>query len=375
MVGGCSDDSGDQSAASSGRYEDMALPDAGPRNGDGSRPESEPLSAKEQSAAELSNAENASGSSIENKREIVRTAYVSMVVATPPASADTVVKIVEKAGGLVSQRTDTSASEHTDASASMTLRIPEATLTATLNELKGLGEVMEHWIESDDVTLLAKDLDAQIEALQLSVKRLQRLLAEADSVTNLLAVERELATRQAELDSLMSQRKTLSDQVSMATVAVELTAPGTATGERPRPGESTSVLDALSDGWGTFVGFLKGFVLVVAYTLPWLVIIGAIGVPLFIKTRRSVTARRAASNAATATIIGRATRRSGPGSPAEISPTPDNIKPASNASSTPQRDADTDDAVSSGRADSTTDSHEVPANPPETTEKQPEEKP
>src|SRR5699024_4132124 len=150
-------------------------------------------------------------------REIITTAEVSVVVADPVHSTSEVVQLAETAGGRVDQRTVQA--ERTDddgradqpASARLTVRIPAADLDGFLTDLEQVGEIGRVSQTSEDVTQAAQDLDARIEALETSTDRLLQIMAEADDTTDLIAIEEALSQRQAELESLRSQRAYLSD--------------------------------------------------------------------------------------------------------------------------------------------------------------------
>ena len=87
-------------------------------------------------------------------------------------------------------------------------------------------------------------------ALTASVDRLQQLLATATSISDLIAIESELTTRQAELDSLTQQRDWIVDQVDYSTLTLDLVTEDVA--PDPAPDDFWSGLAA---GWAALVGF------------------------------------------------------------------------------------------------------------------------
>jgi hypothetical protein len=96
------------------------------------------------------------------------------------------------------------------------------------------------------------------------------LQAQAANVADLVAVETELANRQAELESLQSQRDYLGDQVAMSTVTITLV---------PEVGAVTTTPDflrGLETGWNALLS--TGGVLVTAagFIIPFAVVIGII---------------------------------------------------------------------------------------------------
>ena len=122
-------------------------------------------------------------------------------------------------------------------------------------------------MNASDVTQQRQDLDGRIEALTASVDRLQQLLAEATTVADLIAIESELTTRQAELDSLTQQRDWLVDQVDFSTITVDLVTEDVA--PDPQPDDFWSGLVA---GWNALVAFASWLGVAVGVLLPWLLV-------------------------------------------------------------------------------------------------------
>ncbi|MDF2808782.1 MAG: hypothetical protein K0S43_3728 [Cellulosimicrobium sp.] len=200
-------------------------------------------------------------------REVVTTGSVTVVAEDPSAAADAVADLAESAGGRVEGRRQSEPEGDARASAELTIRVPAAQTSATVDALDQVGEVRDLSIEAVDVTGTARDLDARVDALTTSVERLRTLMGDAATTADLLAAEQELTTRQAELESLQSQRAALTDQVSMSTLHVTLVQ--VAPTERLAPG---GFLGGLQNGWNALLATLNGLVVVLGALLPWLVV-------------------------------------------------------------------------------------------------------
>ena len=202
---------------------------------------------------------------------IITTVQVTVTVDKPIEAADEAARIVDRAGGTVANRSERAASENEPGSAQLTLRIPSSKVTATLEELKALGVARDTAINSTDVTAQSEDLDARIAALRTSVDRLLDLMAKADSTDALIAIESALSERQANLESLESQKRNLDDQVALSTVTLYLLS------EKDTPAETPDTFwTGLVTGWGAFVGFLSAALVVLGVLLPWLAAAGII---------------------------------------------------------------------------------------------------
>jgi hypothetical protein len=210
--------------------------------------------------------------------DIVTTGSMRMTVSDPLSAADEFTSATVEAGGRVQARTDQSGT--TAPSVTLTLRIPSGEVDAVLAEIGQLGVVDSMSINYDDVTSERVDLDARIRALQTSVDRLLDLMRTATSTEDLLAAESSLTQRQAELDSLQAQRATLGDQISLATITVELST---------EPSVSrVGFLGAVEQGWRALVSTASGLSHVLGFLLPWIPMFLVIGAACWwlLRTRR-----------------------------------------------------------------------------------------
>lgn len=218
-------------------------------------------------------------------RSVITTGRVSITVDEPVESAQAAVDLAEARGGRVDSRTETPGTDAQPPSASLTLRIPSDELDAFMAELREIGTVNSVSMNASDVTQQRQDLDGRIDALTASVDRLQQLLGEATTIADLIAIESELTTRQAELDSLTQQRDWLVDQVDYSTVTVDLVTEAVA--PDPQPDDFWSGVIA---GWNALLGFATSLGVVVGVLLPWLLaalLVGAIVlVIVLLATRR-----------------------------------------------------------------------------------------
>lgn len=177
----------------------------------------------------------------------------------------------------------------------ITVRVPSDQLPEMIDELSDVGEVTASSINRQDVTEQTVDLRARIEAAQASVDRLLDLMAEASSVTDLIAAEAALSERQALLESYQQQLEMLEDQVAMSSLTVTLT-PEVETVEADPAGFA----DGLVAGWNGLVATLNGIVIALGFLIPWLVVIALAGLIVW-GIVRLVRRRRAVGRADAAT--------------------------------------------------------------------------
>ncbi|WP_409366003.1 DUF4349 domain-containing protein [Mycolicibacterium canariasense] len=223
------------------------------------------------------------------KRDIVKTATVTITAADPPAAADRAAEIATTAGGRVDNRSEDAGSGTGRAHVSLILRVPAAKLDAALTDLKKLGTVESVQITSDDVTAQRVDLDARITALQTSVDRLLGIMRDAKDPEALIKAEEALSQRQSDLDSLRAQRAALGAQIDYSTLNVEIRA------ERvggPAPEQYHGFFGQMERGWDLLVSALWQTLLAVGLLLPWLAAVGVAGgigyaIVRLVRSRRS----------------------------------------------------------------------------------------
>ncbi|AEE45368.1 DUF4349 domain-containing protein [Cellulomonas fimi] len=210
----------------------------------------------------------------EADRQVVQTGSLRVTVDDPQAAADAVVALAERTGGRVDSRTEHAATDAEAGTASLTIRVPSDEVTATVDAVRELGRVDSIDLDAQDVTAAAQDLDARIRGLELSVARMEDLLARTTTTKDVVDAENALTERQTRLEELQAQRARLADAVALSTLTVELYGPGivpAAADPGPR-----SFLDGLAVGWQSFVVALRAVVVVVGVLLPWLAFVGAV---------------------------------------------------------------------------------------------------
>jgi hypothetical protein len=242
-------------------------------------------------------AELAVGGTATVDRQVVQTGTVWLTATDPVAAADRTVSLVEALDGRVDDRTSVAGGPDEPASATLVVRVPATGLTALLEDLTDVGEVDRQEIHAEDVTAAAQDLDARIDAMELSVARMEDLLARATTSQDLVTAEQALSERQTSLEQMRSERARLADQVALSTLTVEIGQPG----EVPPPAEPapSGFLGGLGVGWAALVAVVRGVVLVLGVLAPWLALSGAVWAGWVAFSRRRT--RRAGVPAGSAT--------------------------------------------------------------------------
>src|SRR5690606_27061069 len=218
-------------------------------------------SATDQSGGVARSADSAS----DGAEKMIVTGYLTLTVERPAEAATDVAMIVEAAGGRVDARTEHAPDGEDRGSAELTVRIPSDELTRTLESIKELGEVERVEQGKQNVTAEVRDLESRIKALSASVDRLISLMADADTTADLISIESALSERQANLESLESQKRSLDDLVELSTFTIQLGTEADAPVDEP-----DTFLSGLATGWEAFVAFFSFLLVAFGVLLPWL---------------------------------------------------------------------------------------------------------
>lgn len=227
-------------------------------------------------------------------RSLIVTGSMYMTVDNPIAAADQATEIVDMAGGRIDARSETAPDEYDGGSASLTLRVPADNLDAVVEDLRELGTVDQFRTDSYDVTNKVIDLEAKISTLRASTARIEALLVDAKDISDIITLENELDSRQAELESLEARQRGLSDQVSMSTIDLSLTTePVVIIKDNPK-----TFWDGVVAGWNGLTAFVSNALVAIGVVLPWLIVMALIGLGAVALARsaRSRRARRAATS-------------------------------------------------------------------------------
>ncbi len=163
----------------------------------------------------------------------------------------------------------------------MTVRIPSVNFDKFLEAVsKGVEEFDYKEIHAQDVTAEFLDLQVRIKTKKELENRYLEILKRANSVSDLLEVERQLGEVRSDIESMEGQLKYLSNQVDFSTLDISFykEVPYMGTGFFSRWG------DGFSDGWNNLLSFIIG----ITSLWPFLIlfVLGLLGVRKFRNFRK-----------------------------------------------------------------------------------------
>lgn len=236
--------------------------------------------APEQGNADAKAAEPAQGQDVPaqapdlsvDQRSIIYTGSITIRVDDVNQAAAKATALVAGAGGFVGgDRRDISGDSSTG---TMILRVPADKFQIVVDALaKQLGKEESRGISTEDVTEQTIDLDARITVQQARVDSGRTLLASAKSLSDLVMLEKEVATRESDLASLQAKKRKLADLTALSTITVVMLEP--AAQVKPVDDGPPGFLAGLSGGWHALLGSLGVLLTVIGALLPWIIVIGA----------------------------------------------------------------------------------------------------
>jgi hypothetical protein len=182
--------------------------------------------------------------------QLIYTAQLTVRVTDLGRAVPDATQIVATAGGYVSDEKSVTDPLHPDRStASLQLRVPVAAYPATLARLGGqLGHQVSLQQQAQDVTQQVADTNSRVASDQAAIGQLRALLARTGSVGDLLSVQSQINSEEADLESMQSQQRVLNAETSYATVSLSLLGPAAAPVVRhPKPPPSLTA--GLVAGW------------------------------------------------------------------------------------------------------------------------------
>lgn len=234
--------------------------------------------------------ENGLESTVENGRKLIRTIYLSLQTTEFDSVLSDLSAKTTELGGYIENSSISGNSYYYQSTryASYTIRIPSEQLDQFVDIVSELGNVTQKNESVEDVTLQYVDVESRKKALETEQERLLELLAQAENMEDLLAIESKLSDVRYELENYGSQLRLLDNQIDYSTVNVDVDEVErvTDTGEKSFFGE---IKDRFGNSLYTVGRDIRGFVIVVLGSLPilivWAVII-AIAVLIVKKIRK-----------------------------------------------------------------------------------------
>lgn len=229
-------------------------------------------------------------------RKLIRTIHMEAETEDLTALLDNLTARVTGLGGYVESKelyNGSSYSGYRRRNLSMTVRIPAEQADAFVSQVGENANVVSSSESVEDVTLQYVDTESQVKALETEQARLMELLAQAETLEDILQIEARLTDVRYELERYASYLRTLENQVSYATVYLTITE---VTEYTPVVEEEPTMWQRITDGFGRSIRNigkdLKEFIIWIIVNSPYLLIWGVIIAAGVVLLRRRAAKKR-----------------------------------------------------------------------------------
>ena len=231
-----------------------------------------------------------SGDTPQMERAIIASGAISLTSKDVGETRREVQRIVDAQGGDVTEENTESDEDGDTSYARLVIRVPSSKFSASMEALEQAGVLRSSTRGSDDVTTEVIDTGVLVRAQEASLKRVELLLAEAKSLKDIIWIESQLTSRQAELDSLKSQQSWLKDQTSLSTITVDISTQPAKAKEKKDDETPAGFLTGLQGGMKAMGAAFVALATILGALLPFALVALVLGAPIWwVARRRKVT--------------------------------------------------------------------------------------
>lgn len=156
-------------------------------------------------------------------RKIIYNAYLHIQIKDYQKSLDQIIENVEKYNGYVVDSMMSQNHDQDNLYGEITVRVPQDKFRDFLALVEeGSSKVIDRSITGQDVTEEYVDLQSRLKSKRVVESRLLTFMEEATKTEDLLAISKDLATVQEEIETIVGRMNYLQNQADLATVTISL---------------------------------------------------------------------------------------------------------------------------------------------------------
>ena len=248
----------------------------------------------EQAAPEAAPADNDAPSGGENRlmnAKMVYTASIDAETTDFETCSSGLEALVDQLGGYL-EYASTGSYGDGRRNASYTVRVPAAQFDGFLKRVGEIGHVISQDRNADNISEAYYDAESRLTTQRTKMERLQALLARAENMEDIIALESAIAETELQIEQLTGSLRHYDALVDFATVDIRLREVlRLSTVEEAPPTFGSRLSNAFGDGLCAFGDFLQDMAVFLAYNWTWmvlwaLVILAAVRVSMRRRTQR-----------------------------------------------------------------------------------------
>jgi hypothetical protein len=229
-------------------------------------------------------------------QQLIYTAQLTLRAASVAAAVSRATSIVTGAGGYVSaENASAGQGQPSQASATVTFKIPVASYATTLAALSGggLGTQLSLAQQAQDVTQQVADVGSRVTSDQAAIAQLNELLKHAGDVSSLLSVQNQIDSQESDLESMLAQQNALNRQTAYATVTLSLVGPKAAATPPAKSAPPPGLSGGLAGGWHALRLTVSWLLTVLGAVAPFVAAVGVVAGLAWWGRRRLIQRREA----------------------------------------------------------------------------------
>ncbi len=229
-------------------------------------------------------------------RHVIRTGSIDLTVTDTREKISEVRGIVEASDGMISSSNIYEVREGRYG-ANLTLRVPNSYFDRVMEQLEELGTASNVQTGTDDVTMQYIDLESRLNNQKAQEERLVEILEMAETVEEVLEVERELYRVRGEVETMTAQLNHLEDRVSYSTIYLNLREEAIST-EVISPNAFENLGGRIEQAFIGSINFILNgisvLIIILSALLPILIILGVVVLIVVLLVRRVSRRKKAA---------------------------------------------------------------------------------
>ncbi len=181
---------------------------------------------------------------------LIKTGSVSLQSTDIGRVLNRVYALAGAVGGDISSEDTSTNAKGTVTRSALVLRVPVARFDTSLNEIAGFAHLVGKARTSEDATTAVADINSRVRSAERSIASLRRLFSKATQLGDIIALESELSRREADLESLQAQQRSLADRTTFSTITVTIDLPPAGLEPTPKPTDDhAGFLAGIRQGW------------------------------------------------------------------------------------------------------------------------------
>jgi len=222
--------------------------------------------------------------------KVITNIYISLETMEFSSTTDNLSGIINKYNGYI-ENSNISQNNYTNNKTlkrgEYTIRVSKEKIDSFINEIDSIGNVISQNTSKQDITKQYYDTESRLNVLKIKEERILALLERADKIEDIITIENQLSDIIYQKENLTKNLLDMDDKVSYSTVYVNISEVEKLTsGVTTKTSFGVKIATAISDSFYFFKVGLEKFVIAFIYAIPYLLIVGAIGILVYKHTKK-----------------------------------------------------------------------------------------